>query len=70
MSVTGIASYATGLSQAQLAQDVGTRVARKALDQAKADGAAVNQLLQQAADLQQAAVAGEPHKGRIVDVLA
>jgi len=70
MSVTGIASYATGLSQAQLAQDVGTRVARKALDQAKADGAAVNQLMQQAVDVQKAAASGDATKGRIVDVLA
>ncbi|MEO0965978.1 MAG: hypothetical protein AAFY08_12790 [Planctomycetota bacterium] len=69
MSVNGIGS---GASLAQLPTDaqVGVAVAKKALNQFKADGAAVNKLIEQAADVQQASVSGEPFKGRLVDVLA
>ncbi|MEM0913727.1 MAG: hypothetical protein AAGB29_07605 [Planctomycetota bacterium] len=68
MSVNGIGSG----SLASLPTDVqvGVAVAKKALNQFKAEGAAVNKMIQQAADVQQASVSGEPTKGRLVDVLA
>ena len=71
--MTGIpsASSASALSQAQLAQEVSTRVAVKSLDAAKAQGEAAISLLQAAASVQDQAFANlEPHKGQHVDVMA
>lgn len=49
---------ASSVSQAQLGFEVGVAVAKKSLDAAKQEGAAVLSLLQQAVELQQAAPAG------------
>ncbi|MEO0586476.1 MAG: hypothetical protein AAF078_02440 [Planctomycetota bacterium] len=69
MSVGGIGSSAS-LAKLPVDLQVGVGVAKKALNQFKAEGAAVNQLIEQAADVQKSSVNGEPVKGRIVDVLA
>ena len=64
-------SSASALSQAQLAQEVSTRVAVKSLDAAKAQGEAAISLLQAAAAVQDQAFANlEPHKGQHIDVMA
>ncbi len=65
------ATDASFLSQAQLAQEVSIKVARKTLDAAKAQGDAAITLLQAAAQTQQQALANlEPHKGQAIDVSA
>lgn len=65
------ASDASILSQAQLAQEVSVKVARKTLDAAKAQGDAAISLLQAAAQTQQQALGKlEPHKGQMIDVKA
>jgi putative motility protein YjfB-like len=60
---------ASGLAQAQLAQQVSVKIAAKTLDAAKAQGEAAVSLLQAAAQLQDQALAGlEPGKGQALDV--
>jgi len=60
---------ASGLAQAQLAQQVSVKIAAKTLDAAKAQGEAAVSLLQAAAQLQDQTLAGlEPHKGQTLDV--
>ena len=71
MSSIPSTTAATGMAQAQLAQEVGMRVAVKTLDAAKAQGDAAISLLQAAASLQDQAFANlEPHKGQHIDVTA
>ncbi len=68
-SITSVTS--SGLAQAQLAQQVGIKVAAKALDAAKAQGDAAISLLQAAAESQQQALGNlEPYKGQALDVTA
>ncbi len=65
------ASGASSLSQAQLAQEVGMRVAAKTLDAARAQGDAAISLLQAAAEIQQQTVpSADPHMGTQLDVKA
>lgn len=62
---------ASGLAQAQLAQQVSVKVARKSLDAAKAQGDAAISLLQAAASMQKQALGAlEPHKGQALDLSA
>jgi len=62
---------ASSLAQAQLAQQVGIKVAVKSLDASRAQGDAAISLLQAAADFQQQALGNlEPHKGQALDVTA
>lgn len=64
-------SHASGLAHAQLAQQVGVKVAGKTLDAAKAQGDAAISLIQAAADTQQQALGAlEPHKGQALDLTA
>jgi hypothetical protein len=62
---------ASFFAQAQLAQQVSVKVAKKSLDAAKAQGDAALSLLQAAATMQKQALGTlEPHKGQAVDVTA
>ncbi|MEM6393126.1 MAG: putative motility protein [Planctomycetota bacterium] len=74
MSIGGISSAgANALTSAQLQSQVGVSVARKALDQAKAQGEAAVSLLDSAAQTQKAMVERvsiEPFKGTMIDVVA
>ncbi len=72
---TGMSSISSaassGLAQAQLAQQVGVKIAAKTLDAAKAQGDAAISLLQAAAAIQDQSLSGlEPHKGQTLDVTA
>jgi putative motility protein YjfB-like len=66
-SISSTAS--SGMAQAQLAQEVGIKVAVKTLNAAKAQGEAAVSLLQAAASLQDQALGSlEPYKGQSLDV--
>lgn len=72
-SVSNMASTATAMQAQQVQAEVGVAVARKTLDAARQQGAAVADMLETSANLQQAMVQraiSEPHKGTLVDVLA
>lgn len=71
MSDTGniTAAGASQLSQAQLGNQIATRVAVKANDAAKAQGQAVLSLLQGAMEIQQQAIA-QARQGKGLDVIA
>jgi putative motility protein YjfB-like len=59
------------LAQAQLAQEVGIRIAAKTLDAARAQGDAAISLLQAAASFQEQSLGSiEPHMGQSLDVRA
>ncbi|MEM6551883.1 MAG: YjfB family protein [Planctomycetota bacterium] len=74
MSIGGVsASGASALTSAQVQSQVGVSVAKKALDQAKAQGDAAVSLLDAAAQTQKAMVERvsiEPFKGTMIDVIA
>ncbi len=68
-----MSSAASALTSSQVRNEVDMAVARKTLNSAKAQGAAVASLLDEASQLQQAMVTkaiSEPHKGNLIDVLA
>ncbi len=64
------ASLATSLSQVQLQQQVGIKVAARAMDHAREQGAAVNALIQDAAAMQEKLAAAERGVGRNLDLFA
>ncbi len=70
--MSSISSAATsGFAQAQLAQQVGIKIAAKTLDAAKAQGDAAISLLEAAASIQDQSLGSlEPHKGQALDVTA
>ena len=70
MNMSSISPAATsGLAQAQLAQQVGIKIAAKTLDAARAQGDAAISLLQAAASIQDQSLGNlEPHKGQALDV--
>ncbi|MEM1211411.1 MAG: putative motility protein [Planctomycetota bacterium] len=73
MSIGINAAGASALTAAQLQSQVGVSVARKTLDQAKAQGDAAVSLLDAAAQTQKAMVdrvSIEPFKGTMIDVVA
>lgn len=63
---TSLAAFATEQSHSQLKQSVAIKVARTAMDAAKAEGQAAISLLQAAAEVAQRSV--EPGKGGALDV--
>ena len=65
-----VAALATSMSQVQLQQQVGIKVAAKAMDQAREQGAAVNTLIQEAAAMQEKLGAAERGVGRNLDTFA
>ena len=65
-----VAALATSMSQAQLQQQVGIKVAAKAMEQAREQGAAVNALIQDAAAMQEKLAAAEQGVGRNLDTFA
>lgn len=73
MSIGVSAAGASALTSAQLQSQVGVSVAKKTLDQAKANGEAAVSLLDSAAQTQKAMVERvsiEPYKGTMIDVVA
>ena len=71
MSSIPSATAASGLAQAQLAQQVSVKIASKTLDAAKAQGDAAILLLQAAASIGDQSLGSlEPHKGQSLDVTA
>ncbi|WP_432797886.1 YjfB family protein [Poriferisphaera sp. WC338] len=66
----GIAALASATTHAQLMNQVNTAVAKKTLDNAKAQGDAMVSLLQDSVQMQQDAIRANPHLGNMIDVSA